>query len=140
MYTLSTMFNQPAKCIAFYLDDDRIALAKSEALKNSDVQFVSTNDIITSGFFNACRSRLGWMGIDCRGRMDRIRGTYKTPGTIRTMLNSTPYKTLTKPFPSFCSWLCCQESASFGMVTNWSSFAEGLLQIDGCELDIHMPV
>ena len=156
LYTFSTMCMQPAKCAAFYLDDNRIESMKKEVkTAEPDVSFVSTNDIITSAFFKTCKTRLGWMGFDCRGRMDGIGndlggnyvsaltlddGSFKTPGTIRKLLNSPPYTTSTRPFPSFCSWLCGKESAYFGMVTNWSSFAEGLIEIDGCELEIHIPI
>jgi hypothetical protein len=156
LYTFSTMLIQPAKCVAFYLDDARVAAAKAEAVKEDGVAFVSTNDIISSAFFNVCNTRLGWVGIDCRGRMDGIasdlagnyvsvltvdEGTYKTPGTIRKMLTAPPpFVTTSRPFPSCCSWFCGRDSANFAMVTNWSSFAEDLLQIEGCELDIHLPV
>ena len=30
------------------------------------VPYVTTNDILTSGFFNECGARVGMMGMDCR--------------------------------------------------------------------------
>jgi len=155
LYTFSTMFIKPAKCVAFYLDDARIAAAKAEAAKEDGVEFVSTNDILSSNFFNACSTRLGWIGMDLRGRMDGIGqdlagnyvsaltvdpGTYATPGGVRKMMSKQPYQTTSRPFPSCCSWFCGRDSANFAMVTNWSSFAGDLLSIEGCELDIHLPV
>jgi len=156
LYTFSTLFTTPAKCVAFYLDDARIAAAKAEAVKEDGVAFVSTNDIICSAFFNVCNTRLGWVGMDCRGRMEGItsdlagnyvsaltvdEGTYKTPGTIRKMLTAPPpFVTTTRPFPSCCGWFCGRDSANFAMVTNWSTFSEDLVKIDGCELCIHLPV
>jgi len=38
--------------------------------KTDAVDFVTTNDILTSHFFTACNARIGMMGLDCRGRLD----------------------------------------------------------------------
>ena len=35
---------------------------------------------------------------------------------------------------------CCAGKVSFGMVSNWSSFAGDLVPLDGCEMVIHLPV
>ena len=61
------------ECVAFYLDDDRLAAAKAAAVaEDGSVAYVSTNDVITSAFFNAVGARIGMMGMDCRGRIDGI--------------------------------------------------------------------
>lgn len=63
--------------------------------------------------------------------------TFSTPAAIRKMLSSTPYQTTAGPLPG-----CCKEGcgANFAMATNWSSFAGGMVQLENCELKIHLPV
>ena len=60
------------KSYAFHLDTERLAAAKAAGAEKGGVPYVTTNDILTSGFFNVCGTRLGWMGIDCRGKMPGI--------------------------------------------------------------------
>jgi hypothetical protein len=95
------------------------------------------------------------MGMDCRGRVPGIGAdlagnyvtalamdeeTFGTPAAVRKMLSKTPYETTGKPLPGCCGWCCGRDSANFGMITNWSSFAGGMVQLDGCEMVIHLPV
>ena len=61
-----------AKSYAFYLDDDKVAAAKAEKAREGGVEYVTTNDIITTGFFNEVNARIGVMGMDMRARMDGI--------------------------------------------------------------------
>jgi hypothetical protein len=65
-----TGFGKKAKFVASRLDADRLAAAKSEAVTRGEAANVSTNDLLTSGFFIACGSKIGMMGIDCRGRLE----------------------------------------------------------------------
>jgi len=146
----------PAKSYAFYVDPERVAEFKDRAMsEEGGVEFVSTNDVLTSGFFRACETRVGFMGFDCRGRMDGIeqdmagnyvtalvldRETFKTPVTLRKVLQSRPYKTTGEPLPTCCGGIMCGDNASMGMVTNWSSFAGDLIGIPGCEMALHLPV
>ncbi|CAM9248986.1 unnamed protein product, partial [Heterosigma akashiwo] len=67
MYTVAMMFNPKPRCYAFYLDEGRLAAAKAAAAAEGGVPYVTTNDVLTSGFFTACRARIGMMGLDCRG-------------------------------------------------------------------------
>lgn len=145
-----------AKCVAFHLDENRLARAKSEGAREGGVPYVSTNDILTSGFFNATNTRIGMMGMDCRNKIEGIGSdlagnyvtaltmdpdTFATPATVRKMLSSKPYKTTGRPLPSCCKWFVGGEGkVNFSMVTNWSSFAGNLLQLEGCEMVIHLPV
>lgn len=144
-----------AKCVAFKLDAARLAEAKSAGAKASGLEYVSANDVVTSAFFNACGSRIGLMGLDCRERIDGIKshsaGNYVTalvlddevfgaPGNIRKMLKTRPYWTTRKPLPSCGKWFCGKDSARVGMVTNWSSFAGDLVQVPNCRLEMHLPV
>lgn len=152
LYTVSMMFNSAPKCFAFHLDEAKISKAKVKAARDGGVDFVSTNDIITSGFFNACDARIGFMGFDCRdkgldGVGNDLAGNYvtalvigpevfATAGTMREMYTpGKPYVTTKMPLPG-----CCCGKGRFAMVTNWSSFAQELIAIDDCEMVIHLPV
>lgn len=119
------------------------------------MEYVTTNDILTSGFFNECGSRIGMMGMDCRGRLDGIESdmagnyvtaltmdpdTFATPATVRTMMSSTPHQTTMRPLPTCGSWCCRKDPNKMAMATNWSSFAGGLVQLAGCEMTVHLPV
>lgn len=152
MYTVAMAFNKKAKCCAFAVDDERLAAAKAQEAEEGGVPYVTTNDILTSRFLNACGARIGMMGLDCRGRIegvgDELAGnyvtalvlgseTFATPATLRKMYASTPYQTTSRPLPKCCAG---RRAWSFGMVTNWSSFAGELVPLDGCELAIHLPV
>lgn len=140
-----------ARCYAFELDAAKLAEAKAAGAREGDVAYVTTNDVLTSGFFNACGTRIGMMGLDCRGRLDGVgadlAGNYATalvlddsafgtPASLRSMYASSPYPTTTRPLPG----CCCAGKVSFGMVSNWSSFAGDLVPLDGCEMVIHLPV
>jgi len=140
-----------ARCYAFDLDPSRVAAAKAKGAVEEGVEYVTTNDVLTSGFFNACNSRIGLMGLDCRGRLPGIDGdmagnyvtalvlddaVFETPGRLRKMYGSQPYQTTGRPLPG----CCCAGKVSFAMVSNWASFAGGLIPFEGCEMVIHLPV
>jgi len=149
----SMMCNSTAKIYAYYLDDDKIAKAKKEGIKNnSNVKYVTTNDILTSGFFNVCRTRIGVMGFDCRDKglddiTSELAGNYVTslvmdpevfgtPASLREMYTpGVPYITTKMPLPG-----CCCGNGRTAMVTSWSAFATGLITLDGCEMVIHLPI
>ena len=159
---LPAMFGcgKSVRCVAFELDPVRVTAAKEAAVKASkgtaaEVDYVTTNDILTSGFFNETNARIGMMGMDCRNRLEGIdkdlagnyvtaltmdTETFATPAHVRKMLSSTPYKTTMRELPGFCPWLFGRESANFAMATNWASFSGKLVELDGCEMDIHLPV
>lgn len=59
-----------ARCFAFHLDDEKLAAAKATGAADGKVPYVTTNDILTSGFFKECGARMGWMGMDCRGKLE----------------------------------------------------------------------
>jgi hypothetical protein len=158
MYTCAMLCAKKVKCVAFHLDPDRLAAAKlAGAALDSEVPFVTTNDILTSAFFTECGARIGMMGMDCRERLEGISidlagnyvtaltmddETFSTPATIHKMLSSSmPYETTKKSLPTCCTWLSGRDSAKFAMVTNWSSFAGGMVQLSAdSELVIHLPV
>jgi hypothetical protein len=157
MYTCAMTFAKKVKCFAFHLDPERLAAAKAAgAALDSEVPYVTTNDILTSAFFTECGARVGMMGMDCRERLEGIGKdlagnyvtaltmddeTFATPATVRNMLSSMPYETTKKALPSFCVWLSGKDSAKFAMITNWSTFAGGIVQLSPeCELVMHLPV
>jgi len=160
MYSCSMLpamlgYGKKARCFAFHLDPERLAATKTAAALGGQVPYVTTNDILTSGFFNECGARIGMMGMDCRGRLEGIGHdlagnyvtaltmdpeTFATPASVRKMLSSTPYETTGLPLPGCCGWACGMESANFAMATNWSSFAGGMVELAGCEMVVHLPV
>ena len=140
-----------AKCYAFTIDADKVAVAKTKGAAEGGVEYVTTNDILTSSFFNVCNTRIGMMGLDCRGKVEGVgadaAGNYVTalvlddavfgtPASLRKMYASTPYQSTGRPLPGCC--LCGR--ASFAMVSNWSSFAGDLVPLADCEMVIHLPV
>jgi hypothetical protein len=151
-----------ARCHAFFLDPDRVAAAKRAQAgpisdvalevegRRADAGFVSTNDILTSGFFTACRTTIGVMGLDCRGRLEGItedlagnyatalvldEGVFESPAAVRAMYATTPYATTTRRLPG----CCCAGRVSFGQVSDWASFAH-VVELENCETLIHLPV
>ena len=166
--------NPKAKVYAFYLDDEKLAAAKAAGAQpggdegsekesgsgggGAAVPCVSTNDVLTSGFFKECGTRIGMMGMDCRGRLEGVgadlagnyvtalvldAGAFGSPAALRRLLQKgPPYTTITGKLPS-CAALCCAAKANrFAMASNWSAFAKGggLVALDGCELSLHLPV
>jgi len=146
------LFGQKAKCLAYYLDTDKIADAKSKVIKkNSKINFVSTNDIITSSFIKTTQARLSMTAINLRNRVDNISpedaGNYEaallfdhkvgaSPEGIReTILNGPDFKPTVEPLPNFFTGLTCNVC----IVTNWAGFTGNLL-IQGCEQQLHLPL
>jgi len=149
------------RCVAFELDGDKLAAAKAKAVADSkgtlnEATYVTTNDVLTSGFFNEVSARIGMMGMDCRNRISGVdKGmagnyvtaltmdteTFATPQAVRKMLSSMPYECTLRPLPGCCAWLTGRDSSNFAMATNWSSFAGQLIDLHqhGCEMNIHLP-
>ena len=149
--------SRATRCVAFEVDSNRVTNAKEAAVSSSkgEVSYVTTNDILTSAFFNECSTRIGMMGMDCRTRIDNIskdlagnyvtvltmdQDTFGTPAAVRKMLSSTPHQTTMRPLPSCCKWMCCRDSAKFAMSVNWATFAGNIVTFDECELSVHLPV
>ena len=62
----AAMCKKKARCYAFHLDDAKVAAAKKSGAVGVD--YVSTNDVLASAFFNTVRARVAWMGFDCRDK------------------------------------------------------------------------
>jgi len=145
------LFGKKAKCYAFYVEPDKVKEAKFKSSSQSNVGFVSTNDILTSNFIRTIKARLCMTAINLRNRVDSIgshnAGNYEaallfddatseTPeGIRRTLLNGVPFQPTTKRLPSFWEGLTC----NIGLVTNWAGFT-GNLEIEGCKQRLHMPL
>jgi hypothetical protein len=135
----------------YYVDSDRVKLAKSEA---RGVDFVSTNDVLVSAFANATQARMMLMPINFRGKLagftDADAGNYEgalmfgpddyaEPAYIRkTFLSGPPtfLRETTTALPGCCETVRCQLS----MVTNWAFGCFQEVVIDNCEQMLHVPV
>ena len=159
MYTVAMLpmmlgCGKAPKCYAFRLDSERIASAKSKevAASSGAVSYVSTNDIITSAFFNVCKARIGMMGLDCRERVDGVKAdmagnyvtalvldpeVFGTPVALRSMYSKVPYETAKMRLPGACA--CCCGNTNFAMTTNWSSFGS-VINLPDATVSVHLPV
>ena len=142
--------NQPVYC--FLVDKTKLANAKAKAKEGPNApEFVSTNDILTSGFGRATNTRLLTMAMDFRGRVSgltkRTAGcyhagllfdpdSYSTPGNIRNALAGPQPQSRVGSLPGCCG-------ATFGnwtaMISNWGSGSNGDYGIPECEHLLHIP-
>lgn len=148
---LSWILGSNAKLIAYTINEAEIQKTKAESKLKNITPFISTNDIIVSGFMRAIRNKFCMMAVNFRGRFsgvtDKDAGNYegvlfydeevyKTPEGIRQSLQSNlPFKTHKKPLPN--SWECLRMHT--GITTNWASFA-GNFMINGHEHQLHLPI
>ena len=134
-----------ARCHAFFLDADRVAAAKRAQAgpisdvalevegRRADAGFVSTNDILTSGFFTACRTTIGVMGLDCRGRLEGITedlaGNYATALVLDEGVFEAPRPCAPcnddalRDDDAAAARLLLRRPGRFGQVSDWASFA-----------------
>ena len=147
----TSIFGPKVKVSAFYINDSSIKKTKEISKKTGTVGYISTNDIITSGFMNANQFRLCMMAINFREKIDDItmleagnyegvklydRDIYNTPEGIRQSLQTTiPYNTRANKLPG--SW----ESLwmRIGLITNWASFT-GNFTLQKCQQILHIPI
>lgn len=144
----NTFVGKAPRCMAYYVDSDRIAVQKKAVPAGN---FVSTNDLICSHFFKRVQPRVGFMVINWRNRIagveDQLAGNYDgaliydpdgyaDAMSIRKSLTPVEgcYQTAQRPLPGTCESMWCK----LGMATNWASFARDLV-IDGCEQHLHLP-
>ena len=151
---LKGMFlTKKAECFAFYVDLDKVKKAKVEITSDSieGIDYVSTNDILTSSFAKATSARLCMMAINFRNRIKGVidtdagnyegfllydEETYSRPNSIRkTLQMGQPFHTTIKPLPGFWESISCK----LGQITNWSTFADEVV-IEGCEQQLHLPI
>lgn len=136
---------------SYYIDKNKIDKLKS--VNKNGVEFVSTNDIITSSFAIATSARTLLMPLNFRERLPDFKSDdagnyegalvfgpedYATPQLIRKTLNSGPpsYKRNTdNKLPSGYEGMSCRIS----MVTNWTFSFYSELKINNCQQMLHLP-
>lgn len=147
------LLGKQAKCYAFYVDPAAVGEIKEQAKrKQTDGPgYVSTNDILTSSFTRAVKSRLCMSAINLRGRVDGIdkskAGNYEaallydndqssSALSIRDVLHAgPPFQPTSRPLPSIWEGLTCTMS----LITNWATFT-GDLGLTGFEQRLHLPL
>lgn len=140
---------------SYHVDLEKVKAAKQAVQKEGPegVDFVSTNDILTSAFGNATDCRVLLMPLNFRDRLPDFTGTdagnyegalalgpedYAGPELIRKTMKSGPptfKRCVAKPLPG-----CCESMrTNLGMITNWCFPFFEELQLEGCEQLLHMP-
>lgn len=130
------------------VDAEKIAFKKRASDSNA---FISMNDILTSGFIRAVKSRLCMCAINLRNRVQQIgfqhAGNYeaallfdyekaKSPEGIRkTLSNGPPFSPTQTKLPGFLGGVFCRMS----LITNWATFT-GDLSLPDCKQIIHLPL
>ena len=127
----------------YYLDKEKVNALKEEvkAVKSeSKVPYITTNDIITSGFGKAVKAKLLTMGMDFRGRLEGLTKKhagnyhlgclwgpdgYDSPTALRAALNGPPPYSRVDSLPGCCG---CWGNWS-AMISNWSSLSRGAVNI-----------
>ena len=133
------------------LDNDKLQKAKIEAASEGNVPFISTNDVITSWFFNQAQSASGGMAVNYRNKLNGYtdldvgnyenhiyyrQEDYANPALIRKSLSNNYRRVVTgnKKPPGFHRVMLEDEAT----VSNWSSFAKPF-DIQDCEQELHVP-
>jgi hypothetical protein len=137
---------------AWSVNERWLAQQKERGASESDVGFVSSNDVLTSWFFRSVRATVGLMAVNLRGRAGMSAsaddaGNYESlllyrpadyagPAMLRRSI-ATMRRGADPPtkLPGCCS-LCC---AHMAIVSNWATFHNGL-DLPGCEQIVHYPM
>jgi len=148
------------QCVFALVDEERMQEEKAKGVlvnnkyyynQSSSVDFVSTNDVLTSWFLQHTQADVGAMAINFRNRLhghtDQHAGNYESiiifgrpdsasPTLIRKSLeNFRRTETINDPVPNFLESL----GLTNALVTNWSSFANPNV-IRGCQEELHIPL
>jgi len=140
---------------ANFLDLEAVGKVKEAA--NCSAGFVSTNDVVTSEFGHLSKARLLFTACNWNGRVEGVDAcdvgnynggilfdpeSYATPGLIReTLAGGKPYRRKSsRALPGCCGVCsCCCCSSHLCGYSSWA-FPGFTNFLDGCELDLHMPV
>lgn len=146
-------FGGKPKIYGFYVNDDQIHHHKNEvrSTSNGKARFVSTNDIITSSFFNFIKARFAMMAINLRIKLPEITDVdsgnyeavvvydqegYAQPTTIRQSLSQgPPYLGVKKSLPKPLEATHC----TLGLITNWATFGKEIILPHSEEI-LHLPL
>lgn len=146
---------------SYRIDADKVNTIKQQATNNTlGVDFVSTNDVLTSSFGNATNADFLLMPVNFRDRLSNFNALdagnyegalvfgkedYQRPTQIRATLNAGPPTNPNylrggvrnpKPLPG-CSGACCGQMT---MLTNWCFPFWEELKLEGCEQLLHLPL
>mmetsp|Transcript_22607 Transcript_22607/g.27726 ORF Transcript_22607/g.27726 Transcript_22607/m.27726 type:complete len:485 (+) Transcript_22607:96-1550(+) len=143
-----TKINGGTKYQFALVDKEKILSMKKDEMKKEDVEYVSTNDIITSWFMKQTNALVGLMLVGLRNRVKNHieldagnyensliyqKEDYDTPSLIRKSLNGMK-RAVTPNLPGF--WKLATSDGC--IVSNWSTFATPN-EIEDCEEDCHIP-
>ena len=148
-YYMGIMMRKKIEPQCYLIDMEKLNILKENAKKETGAEeYVSTNDIITSGFGRATKAQMLTMPINIRGKEEKcnknLAGNYWTglmfgadalssPNGIRNSLNGqAPYSRCVLPG-------CCIKGNWSSMITNWSSMSNGSLDIPDCTQILHVP-
>ncbi|WP_438426451.1 hypothetical protein [Aquimarina macrocephali] len=147
------IFGKKTKCYGFYVEPKKIDTAKNQVKENSTsgVDYISTNDILTSSFAKVTNSRICIMAVNLRSWIKDIgsddAGNYAGgllfdndtghhPVNIRKAFQSgLPVPTTAKPLPKFGEALQCK----LGLISSWADFQESH-DLEKCEQLFHIPL
>lgn len=148
---LMGMFRKPSStAMAYYVDEVKV----QEAKKICTTGFISTNDILTSHYMNACAPvRLGMMTINYRPRCSILnnndagnyeeivlsdKGGYKTPENVRMSLKPNDqgsFVGITSPLPGFFS------KCPLAFISSWAiKGTDRPFDLEFAEQQLHLPV
>lgn len=149
----SALFPQTKYC-GFDISAEWLAGQKESAVRAGEVAFVSTNDCVTSGFFNCLQPNIGIMLINFRGRIAGcddddmgnyeeflmyLKDDYATPALLRKSVSGPPYHRAADPPTAMLSNWEHVRGATYSTVTNWSTFARPLA-LGGAKQEMHLPL
>ena len=123
---------------------------KEKAKQEKDApEFISANDVITSGFAKTIDAEMLTMAMDFRGKLSGLtkehagcyhlgvvfgREGYESPNTIRKALTSPAPYSRCKKLPGWCIY-----GNYSGVISNWSSLCKGGLVIPDATQTLHIP-
>jgi hypothetical protein len=148
-YYIGIMMRKKVNPECYLIDAEKLKVLKESAKSETGAApYVSTNDIITSGFGRATKAQMLTMPVNIRGKEENcskdLAGNYWTglmfgadalssPNSIRHCLNGqAPHSRVTLPS-------CCIKGNWSSMITNWSSMSDGSLDIPDCTQTLHLP-
>ena len=143
----------------FLISKDWVRREKAAASGQGGVEFVSTNDLVTSWWFRspikgARKPLMSCMAVNFRNRakgcdeddagnyegvLNYLSGDMETPARIRKSLQGGTFRragSLRVPWPT--TWESIR-SPGYSVCTNWSSFDRGM-DLPGCSTDLHFPL
>lgn len=136
------------KCRAYYVDPTRVEAAKGKAKAGGAVEFVSTNDLLTSAFINASKPLVTMTAINLRDKIEGIgadlAGNYEaallldresgaTPALVRQSL-AARRRVSGASLPGFCQTVGMKTA----LFTSW--VFPLALELEGHERGLHLPL